>query len=60
MQQWGNQRVNAYYEATLPQNYPHPNEHTPVSEMEKFIRQKYVENGTMEVFAQRLLRLMKK
>ena len=43
MQQWGNQRVNAYYEATLPQNYPHPNEHTPVSEMEKFIRQKYVE-----------------
>ena len=47
MQQWGNQRVNAYYEATLPQNYPHPNEHTPVSEMEKFIRQKYVEKRWM-------------
>ena len=43
MQQWGNQRVNAYYEAKLPQNYPHPNEHTPVNEMEKFIREKYVE-----------------
>ena len=31
-----------------------------LSEMGAYSRQKYVENGTMEVFAQRLLRLMKK
>ena len=43
MQKWGNQRVNAYYEAKLPKNYPHPNEHTPVSKLEKFIRDKYEE-----------------
>lgn len=43
MQKWGNQRVNEYYEAKLPPNYPHPNEQSTVSEMEKFIREKYVE-----------------
>ena len=41
MQRWGNKRCNAYWEAKLPKNYPRPDEHSSMAELEKFIRAKY-------------------
>lgn len=41
MQRWGNKRCNAYWEAKLPANYPRPDEHSSMAELEKFIRAKY-------------------
>ena len=41
MQRWGNKKVNAYYEAKLPKNYPRPDEHSSMADLERFIRAKY-------------------
>ena len=41
MEEWGNARANAYYEAKLPRDYPKPRENDPVRVVEKFIREKY-------------------
>lgn len=41
MQKWGNKRCNAYWEAKLPANYPRPDEHSSMAELERFIRAKY-------------------
>lgn len=41
MEEWGNERANAYYEAKLPRDYPKPRENDPVRVVEKFIREKY-------------------
>ena len=41
MQKWGNKKVNAFYEAKLPKNYPRPDEHSSMAELERFIRAKY-------------------
>lgn len=41
MQKWGNQKCNAYWEAKLPANFPRPDEHSSMAELEKFIRAKY-------------------
>lgn len=41
MQKWGNKKCNAYWEAKLPKNYPRPDEHSSMAELERFIRAKY-------------------
>jgi len=41
MEEWGNGRANAFFEAELPPNYPRPKEGDPVRTVEKFIRDKY-------------------
>lgn len=41
MQKWGNKKCNAYWEARLPKNYPRPDEHSSMAELERFIRAKY-------------------
>lgn len=41
MEEWGNARANAYYEAKLPRDYQKPRENDPVRVVEKFIREKY-------------------
>jgi hypothetical protein len=41
MEEWGNARANAYYEAKLPRDYPKPRENDSVRVVEKFIREKY-------------------
>ena len=41
MQKWGNQKCNAYWEAKMPANFPRPDEHSSMAELEKFIRAKY-------------------
>ena len=42
MQQWGNKRANQYWEANIPEDYRIPTEYDSVSQMERFIRDKYV------------------
>jgi stromal membrane-associated protein len=41
MEQWGNARANAYYEANLPAHVQKPNQNDAVRVVEKFIRDKY-------------------
>ncbi|CAI5736271.1 unnamed protein product [Peronospora destructor] len=41
MQQWGNTRAKAYYEANIPSDYRIPMEHSSVREKEMWIRDKY-------------------
>ena len=41
MQKWGNKKANAKWEARLPKNYPRPDQHSTMAELEKFIRAKY-------------------
>jgi hypothetical protein len=41
MEEWGNGRANAYYEANLPSHIVKPKEGDPVRSIEKFIRDKY-------------------
>jgi hypothetical protein len=41
MEQWGNARANAYWEANIPRGYAKPKENDPVRIVEKFIRDKY-------------------
>jgi hypothetical protein len=41
MEEWGNGRANAYYEANMPSNVVRPKEGDSVRTIEKFIRDKY-------------------
>jgi len=41
MEEWGNGRANAYYEASIPREYIRPKENDPVRVIERFIRDKY-------------------
>ena len=41
MEEWGNGRANAYYEANIPREYIRPKENDPVRVIERFIRDKY-------------------
>eukprot|EP00602_Paraphysomonas_sp_CaronLab_P000435 CAMPEP_0185018314 /NCGR_PEP_ID=MMETSP1103-20130426/1077_1 /TAXON_ID=36769 /ORGANISM="Paraphysomonas bandaiensis, Strain Caron Lab Isolate" /LENGTH=442 /DNA_ID=CAMNT_0027548081 /DNA_START=54 /DNA_END=1382 /DNA_ORIENTATION=+ len=41
MEEWGNARANAYYEAKLPPSVSKPRENDPVRVVERFIRDKY-------------------
>jgi hypothetical protein len=41
MEEWGNGRANAYYEANVPANVIRPKEGDPVRVVERYIRDKY-------------------
>ena len=41
MEKWGNNRVNAIFEGNLPPNFRRPSESGPISELKRFIRDKY-------------------
>jgi stromal membrane-associated protein len=41
MEEWGNARANAYYEAELPPNVHKPRDGDSVRVTERFIRDKY-------------------
>ena len=41
MEKWGNNNVNAIFEGNLPNNFRRPSDSGPVSELKRFIRDKY-------------------
>lgn len=41
MEEMGNERAKAHFEAAVPAGYPIPREHATVREREKWIRDKY-------------------
>ncbi len=40
MEQWGNERAKAYFEAEVPANYPKPGEGAGVRDVQRWIRDK--------------------
>ena len=41
MEKWGNDRVNALFEGNLPPNFRRPSDMGPITELKRFIRDKY-------------------